>query len=144
MMSRKVFLTIVSVIALAVGSLALFAPAALLESKGVAPSEAGNVWARELGVALIAIGVCAVLVRRHDDSPTMRAFLIGNAILQFGLFPIEIAAYSSGVITKASGIIPNSILHVVLAAAFVHFAVRVKVSNNAETRARYAEHGSAE
>jgi hypothetical protein len=39
-MSRKTFLTIVSLVAVCVGAFTLFAM--LLNSKGVAPSEAGN------------------------------------------------------------------------------------------------------
>jgi hypothetical protein len=123
-MSRKTFLTLVSVIACLIGTFALFAPSALLESKGVAPSESANVWAREVGVALISIGVATFLLKAHADSPTLRAFLVGNAVLQIGLFPIEIGAYANGVITKLSGIIPNSILHIVLAAGFIYFATR--------------------
>jgi hypothetical protein len=125
-MSRKTFLTIVSCIALLIGSVALFAPGALLDSKGVAPSDAGNLWAREVGVALVSIGVAAALMRGHRDSPTLRAFLIGNAILQIGLFPIEIVGYANGVITKLSGIAPNSVLHLTLACAFVYYAARIK------------------
>lgn len=125
-MSRKTFLTVFSCIAGAIGLFALFAPSAVLASKGVPPSEGANVWAREFGISIVASAVATFLLRDHHDSPTLRAFLIGNAVLQMGLFPIEIIAYTNGVITKASGIIPNSILHVVLAAAFIAFAVRIK------------------
>ena len=123
-MSQRTFLTIVAAVALAIGSFAAIAPGALLESKGVVPSEAGNLWARELGVALIALGVITFLARKHEPSPTLRAFLIGNAVLQIGLFPIEIVAYARGVITSLAGIVPNSILHVVLAAGFAFYASR--------------------
>ena len=136
-MSRKTFLTIVSIIAVAIGSFALFAPAALLDSKGVVPSEAANVWCRELGIALVSIGVAAFQMRGHADSPTLRAFLVGNAVLQVGLFPIEILGFANGVITKVSCIVPNSVLHACLAAGFVYFAVRMK--NPPETGRASAE-----
>lgn len=123
-MSQRAFLTIVALIALAIGSFAAIAPAALLESKGVLPSEAGNLWARELGVALVALGIVTFLARKHEPSPTLRAFLIGNAVLQLGLFPIEIIGYARGVITSLAGIVPNSILHLVLAGAFAYYASR--------------------
>jgi hypothetical protein len=123
-MTQRTFLTLVSLIALSVGTFAVIAPADLLASKGVAPSEAGNLWARELGVALVGLSVATFLCRSHAPSPTLRAFLIGNAILQVGLFPIEILAYQRGIITNAAGIVPNSILHVLLAAGFVYFASR--------------------
>ncbi len=125
-MERKWFLTVVAVIAAAVGLFALLAPAALLASKGVAASAAGELWAREMGVAILSTGVAAFLMRGHADSASLRAFLIANAVLQLGLFPIEIAAFAAGVVTKASGIVPNEVLHLVLAGGFVHFALRIK------------------
>ena len=130
-MSRKTFLTICSVIACSVGAFALVAPGVLLASKGVAPSAAAHVWARELGVALIAFGVMFVFIRNVPDSPAVRALLAGAAVLQLGLFPIEIVAYYGGTITKASGVVPNSFLHLVLAGAFAYYATRVKTSQPA-------------
>ena len=125
-MSRITFLTLTSIIALAVGVFVIVAPGAVLASKGVAASPAGNLWARELGIALVAVGLVAFLVRRHPDSPTLRAFLFGMAVLQLGLLPIEIAGYGAGVITDIRGIVPNSILHLVLAVGFAVYAARVR------------------
>jgi hypothetical protein len=125
-MTRKLFLSIVGLLALAIGSFALSAPALLLEAKGVSPSEAANVWVREVGLSIIALGLVTFLARGDRDSPTLRAFLIGNAVLQVGLFPIEIVAYAQGVITEISGVLPNSILHLLLAAGFIYFAARIK------------------
>lgn len=125
-MQRKTFLTpfltIAALIALGVGAVALLQPAALLASKGVALNPAAEVWMRELGCALVATGVVAWLVRAHPASPTLQAVLVGNAVLQLGLLPIEILAYRSGVITQLSGIVPNSVLHLALAAGFAWFA----------------------
>lgn len=126
-MSRKSFLALVSAIAMAVGSMALFLPAVLLESKGVVGNAAANVWMREVGIALVSMAVIAFTVRGHPDSPTLRAFLIGNAVLQLGLLPIEIIAFAGGTLTKLSGIVPNSLLHAGLAAAFVYYALQVRV-----------------
>lgn len=56
----------------------------------------------------------------------MRALLLGNAVLQFALLPIEIAAYLDGVITARAGIVPNSVLHVLLGFGFAYFATRGK------------------
>lgn len=134
-MSRKTFLTISGVIACLVGVIALGLPAQLLDGKGVAPGLAVMVWVREVGVLLVALGVTTLLVRKDPDSPTMRAFLAGNALLQMCIFPIEIAAYLEGTITKLSGIVPNSILHVVLAFGFIHFARRVDASLGSGRRA---------
>ena len=121
-MSRQLFLTVAAVIALAVGGFALFLPAALLATKGVAPTPSTLVWVREVGALLLAVGVTSLLVRNHPDSPTLRAVLLGNALLQLALLPIELIAWWQGVIPLASGIAPNSALHVVLAAGFLTFS----------------------
>ena len=131
-MSRTTFLTITGVIAFAVGCMALLLPAQLLEGKGVAPGHALMVWVREVGVLLVALGVTTFLVRKHPDSPTMRAFLTGNALLQIAIFPIEIMAFATGTITKLGGIVPNSILHLVLAFGFVHYARAVRPSDSVQ------------
>jgi len=123
-MSRTTFLTLAALIATGVGLLALVAPATLLVSKGVTPNAAAQVWVREVGALLLAVALSAFLVRRHPHSLTMRAFLLGNAVLQFALFPIEIAAYLNGVITSLMGIVPNSVLHVLLGFGFAYFATR--------------------
>ncbi len=127
--SRTMFLTLSAVVALGIGAFALAFPHALLESKGVLlPNAAALLWVRELGVAIFALGVTMLLVRKHDDSPTLRAFLLGNALIQIGLLPLELFAYQERVITLLSGVVPNSVLHVVLASGFLVFASRMKRS----------------
>jgi len=124
MLSRSTFLTLSSAVALAIGLFALLCPARLLESKGVAvPNDAAAVWVREVGVLIFALGVIMFLVRRHPDSATLRAVLFGNAVVQLGLLPIELEAFHAGVITELSGIVPNSVLHVLLAGGFLGFAL---------------------
>ncbi len=124
-MTRQTFLGIASFIALAVGTFALIFPEILLESKGVAPNAAVNVWVREVGILLISVGVTAFLYRTHEDSPTLQAVFIGNIILQLGLLAIEPIAYANGVITQLSGIVPNTILHVLLASGFIYYLVKM-------------------
>lgn len=125
-MTRKIFLTLASFIALAVGTFALIFPGILLESKGVAASDAVNIWVREVGVLLISVGVAAFLVRSHEDSPTLKAFFISNIVLQLGLLTIEPFAYANGIITKLSGIVPNTLLHVLLACGFAYYLVKMQ------------------
>jgi hypothetical protein len=125
-MNRTAFLTFASLVALGVGAFAVLMPAAFLHSKGVGPNPAADVWMREVGVMLLSIGVMVFAVRRHAASPTLRAFLVGNVILQLGLLPIEILAFRGGVITQVSGIVPNSILHGLLAFGFAYFAVTMR------------------
>src|SRR4051812_28755633 len=122
---RSTFLTFSAAVAVGVGCFAVMLPRALLESKGVVlPNDAAAVWVRELGVAVFALGVMLFLVRKHADTPTLRAVLYGNALVQLGLLPIEIAAQHERVLTRVAGIVPNSLLHVVLAFGFLACAAR--------------------
>jgi len=134
---RSTFLTVASVVALAIGSLAVALPHVLLTGKGVAlPNLAAAVWVREVGVSIFAQGVILFLVRRHADSPTLRALFCGGALLQLGLLGVELAAYRAGVIPRLSGILPNSVLHVVLASGFLAYAARMRGSAAHEELAR--------
>jgi hypothetical protein len=127
-MKRSTFLTLAAFVASAVGLAAIALPEPFLAGKGVTGDPGAVVWMREVGVLILASGVVAFLVRSHADSPTLRAVLIGNALVQLGLFPIEILAYRAGVITKLGGVVPNSILHLILAGAFLHFARNVDIA----------------
>ncbi len=128
-MTRNSFLKIASSIAIAVGIFALFFPAILQESKGTIPNNATYVWTSEVGILLIAISIMAFLVRREENSKTLRVFLLGNATIQIGLFVIELLAYINGIITKLSGIIPNSIIHILLTIGFLYFFITIKNEN---------------
>lgn len=125
-MTRKTFVSIAAFIAFAVGAFALIFPGILLESKGVVPNAAVEVWVREVGVLLISVGVAAFFYRGDADSPTLRAVFIGNIILQLGLLTIEPIAYANGIITKLSGIVPNTILHLLLAGGFAYYLMKMK------------------
>jgi hypothetical protein len=74
--------------------------------------------ARTVGVLLLAIGLLNFLVRRHGDSPTMRAILTVNLALQLGIMPIDPLAFLSGTYATLGSFVPNTILHVVLATGF--------------------------
>lgn len=126
MVSRSLFLTFVALIATSVGGVALLAPEVMLASKGITGNAAARVWMQEVGAVLIAVGVTAWLVRGHEDSPTLRALLWGNALLQLGLLPIELIACAQGVIPNAAGIVPNTVLHVLLAFGFVTYARAIR------------------
>lgn len=126
-MSRHQFLVLAAAIGMAVGAFAATAPRILLESKGVIITPATMIWVREVGVIIFSLGIVAWMIRREPDSRTLRGVLVGNAVAQLGLLPIEIAAYAGGDITKVGGIIPNSVVHVVLAVGFMYFAWRMKI-----------------
>ncbi len=61
--------------------------------------------------------------------------LVGNLIVQIGLFAIEVLAFIAGTIPLLSGIIGNSVLHVLLATGFAYYAftMRVAPAYNAKT-----------
>jgi hypothetical protein len=124
-LGRASFLSFASFVALGIGLFALAAPEALLAGKGVAPPrDAATVWVRELGVTILALGLTLFLLRKEPLSPSLRAVLLGNAVVHLGLFPIELGAHHQGVITRLSGVVPNSILHLVFAGGFLWFATR--------------------
>lgn len=108
-------------IALAVGCVAAGTPAILLASKGVTSNTATELWMRETGLLLMCTGFVVMATRSHPPSPTLRAILFSNVLIQIALLVVEVAAYANGTITKLSGIVPNCILHIVLALGFFRF-----------------------
>lgn len=129
-MNRSRFLMLAALIAVAVGGVALVAPDLMLSSKGIEGNAAARVWMQELRAALLAAGATLWLVRNHDDSPTLQALLWGNAVLQLGLVPIEPIALAREVIPNTAGVVPNTVVHVVLAIGFIAYARAIR------TRAR--------
>ena len=106
-----------------VGVFAIARPERFLESKGATVSPAAAVWMREVGVLIFAQGLTCFLLRNEPLSAAVRAFLVGAAVTQFGLLPIELAAYRRGALTRLSGILPNSMLHLVLGSALLYCAL---------------------
>lgn len=122
-MSLNLLLTCTSVVAVVVGVLSVARPAQFLGSKGATVSAAAVIWMREVGVLIFAQGVTAFLLRNEPLTPAVRAFLVGGAVTQFGLLPIEIVGYLRGSLTKLSGVFPNSIFHAVLGAMLLYRAL---------------------
>jgi len=133
--SRKVLLTITAVTASAIGALALFGPDVLIQTvKTAAPSATANVMARTVGVLLMAIGLLNFLVRRHGNSPTMRAILTVNLALQIGIMPIDPLAFLGGTYATLGSFVPNTILHILLAAGFAWQLRAARVASSGTTR----------
>ncbi|WP_421810724.1 hypothetical protein [Flagellimonas sp.] len=128
-MKRKTFVTIVAPLAALIGIVALFYPSVLLESKGVNSGEPVKVWMSEVGILLISTGIVLFLVRKEQVSIALKAIFFGNIIIQIGLLTIEILAYQNGVIKEVSGIIPNSILHILLLFGFTYYLVKMTTHN---------------
>jgi hypothetical protein len=134
-MSRKSFLTLTSIVALAVGAFALAAPALLLGSVKLAtPAASANVMARTVGVLLITVGVLDFLVRDHQDSPTLRAILVANLLLQLAILPIDPLAYAFGVFHTLGSFVPNTILHLLLAGGFAFYLSKMGGGRRAQRR----------
>jgi len=124
-MKRQSFLGFSSAVALSVAGVALVFPQHLLMGKGVEPDAAPVVWVREVGALILASGITTLLARKAEDSLALRSMLVGNAVLHFGLLPIEIVAFAQGVITSLGGVLPNSLLHLGLGVGFAVYAKRV-------------------
>ncbi|MEC7263668.1 MAG: hypothetical protein VXW38_08000 [Bacteroidota bacterium] len=129
-MKRQTFLTIASMIAFLVGVMATFFPSLLLVSKGVFPGDGVKVWMTEVGILLIVSGVINFLIRKHPSSPTLFVLFLGNVLIQLGLLAVEVLAFAKGTITEISGIIPNSIIHGVLAIGFTYYIFRMVPNEN--------------
>jgi hypothetical protein len=126
-MSRAAFLTFTSVVALSVGLFALLAPSVLLgEVKHAAPSAAAEVMARTVGVLLVTVGALSFWVRRHAPSPTLRAVLGANLLLQLLILPIDPMAWHSGAFHTLGSFLPNTALHVLLASGFAYHLWRMR------------------
>jgi hypothetical protein len=122
-MSLNVLMTAFSAIAAGVGLFAIVRPVPFLESKGAIVTPAAVVWMRELGVLILAQGLTAFLLRHESVSVPVRSFLVGGALTQFGLLPIEIVAFRRGTLTRLSGVVPNSVLHAALGCALLFRAL---------------------
>jgi hypothetical protein len=106
---------------------ALSAPTLLLaEVKHAVPNAAACVMARTVGVLLIAIGTLNFLVRSHEDSQTLRAILIANLVLQLAIMPIDPLAYFNGAFHTLGSFVPNTIIHIVLAAGLAFYLSKLK------------------
>ncbi|SMX30187.1 hypothetical protein TRP8649_04329 [Pelagimonas phthalicica] len=121
-MSRKTFLTFAAFIACTIGTIAFLFPTTLLvDMKSAQPTGAGLVMARTAGAFLFSIGVLNILVRSHEASPTLAAILLANALLQVLILPVDPLAYMFGIYASPMSFLPNTLLHLVLLAGFLHF-----------------------
>lgn len=121
-MSRKTFLTLHALVALVIGALAILAPGHLIEEvKQAHTSPAAEVMGRTVGVLIASMGILAFSVRSHGDSPTMRSVLWANLLLQLAILPIDPLAYYDGTFHTLGSFVPNTIVHLVLAAGFVFY-----------------------
>ena len=121
--NRKLFLSVAGASAFAVGCLAFLAPRVLLLDVKAAAEASGAavVMARTTGVLLLAVGALSWAIRGDEDSPTMRSFLAANFALQIAIMPVDPWAFATGVWGTPAAFLPNTILHILLAAGFAWF-----------------------
>ena len=121
-MKRETFLTLAAIIAMSIGGLALVSPDILLKDvKGASSNGVALVMARTVGVILFAVGLLAFLVRNHANSPTLRAILAANLVLQLMLLPIDPMAFAAGIFHGYASFVPNTLVHALLAGGFAYF-----------------------
>ncbi len=129
---RALFMSVVAAIATTIGVLALAAPELLLtEVKHATANPAALVMARTAGVGFLAVGVLNFAVRNHPDSPTFRAILLANLVLQLAILPIDPIAYLQGTFQTLGSFVPNTALHVVLAVGFAWLWLRSRDTDSA-------------
>lgn len=124
----RVLLLVASFVPACVGLLALFASAALLTAKGVRVIEpAAIAMTRTVGVALLGVGALNFACRDLASSVSRRRLLAANALLQLMLLPLDPYACAVGAFVGLGSFVPNTVLHVVLAAAFIWAWTRERV-----------------
>lgn len=142
-MPLKFFLTFVAAGALAIGSVAAFAPEFLLaEVKQVAPEPVALVMARTVGVLLLTVGALNAMVRTHRWSPTLRAVLVADLLLQVLIVPIDPLAFLSGTFQTLGSFLPNTLLHVVVASGCVYY-LRSEAARSGMSSARNSTESAA-
>lgn len=136
-MSRKTFLTIAALIALAIGSLSVIAPDVLLSQvKMATPNSAALVMSRTTGVLLLFASLVAWLVRGHTDTPTLAAVLQANMVLQLMLIPIDPLAYFNGTFQTLGSFVPNTLIHLFLASGFFFYWRQILKRLSTDARGR--------
>lgn len=115
-MRPKVALTIGAVLAFLFGLALTFVPEQMLASFGLASSPAGLVLSRDLGVALVAVGVINWMARNAQPGPALQAILWGNLLVQVFTVVLDSWHITSGQISQAGW--AGVGLHAVLGAMF--------------------------
>lgn len=59
--------------------------------------------------------------------------LAADAAVQLALLPMEPIAWLTGVVTEPAGIVPNTVTHLVLAAAFIRYARQAHLETRSVT-----------
>lgn len=110
-----------------IGLFAFFAPITLLvDVKAATAPGVAVAMARTVGVLLVAIAALNFLVRNHPPSPTLRAVVWTNLILQLLILPLDPLAFAEGTYGSLGAFVPNTLLHLGLIALFAHQLLRTR------------------
>jgi hypothetical protein len=134
-MSRKTFLTISALIGLIFGVYMLVAPSKMMEGMGVGEDRVANVVLEAMSITLIAVSAIIFFARNDEGSPALRAILIGGIIMHFGDMPVDWIAYSNGTFTKLSGIMPGTIVHIILGIGFIYYLMKLRQASGSPDHA---------
>lgn len=116
----RVLLLVASFVPACVGLLALFASTTLLTAKGVTTIEpAAIAMTRTVGVALLGVGGLNFACRDLAPSVSRGRLLAANAMFQLMLLPLDPYACAVGAFNGIGSFLPNTVLHIVLAGAFI-------------------------
>lgn len=124
-MSRSTFFLILIAFGLIFALMFLFAPNMIATMSGVEPVPVMTVPVRALGVMILALTLLNLLVRNHDDSPTLAAVLWANLAVHL-LTPLVDGLGAAQGLMPVSSVLPGAAAHLVLAWGCYHFASRVK------------------
>lgn len=124
-MKRQTFLTIAAVVGALFAVVMLASPSKMMENVGGQPNDTTNVVLQVVGVMLFSISVMTFLARKDGGSIALRAILIGSILMHLVSLPIDWIAFQAGTLTQLSGIIPGTIVHVILAVGFIYYLMKL-------------------
>ena len=118
-MKRQTFLTIAAALGTLFSLYMFLAPAKMMEGMGVQSNDTINVILQVMCVMLFTIAFITFLARRDEGSIALRAIIIGSIMMHIISIPIDWVAYQRGIFTQISGLIPGTIIHIILCVGFI-------------------------
>ena len=128
-MKRSAFLTLAGILPVFFGMTMLLNPKQMLDMVAVDTNLSTRLVLQWMSCPLISIGIMNLLARNDEGSKALRAIMIGNILTHVLGMGVDIYEFVNGYL-KISGIIFGSVLHLVLAGAFMIYLKKLpKMSN---------------
>ena len=124
-MKRSLFLTIVAILGFIFGALLFLFPDKAGEGFGVALTPVSSLLFRTLGGMILGSALLNFMVRKHSDSPTLKAVLATNLIMHALVMAVDIGGVSSGVL-QFSKIAVGQLNHLFVGIGSLIYLVRMK------------------